>query len=190
MDDVNSCNEVRDWSWLASFLICAANRPNLKAPQAKITGGETKLNRFCILDQSENYAVSRVKPAIGKGLGRLARDMHLEGSGVGEVESELSFKVAVCSIYESLLQRCMATFEVWASRRREICEARSRNEESGAELLRLQAEYTTSYNDLCKHVGRCEICKSSSFTYHGNGAKDSKLLYVRDLPTRTEAQAQ
>ena len=102
------------------------------------------------------------------------------------MESELSIKTVVCSTYESLLQRCMATFEVWASRRREICEARSRNEESGAELLRLQAEYTTSYNDLCKHVGRCEICKSSSFTYHGNGAKDSELFYVRDLPTRTE----
>jgi len=55
------------------------------------------------------------------------------------VESELSFKAVVCSTYESLLQRCMATFEVWAS-----------------------------------------------FTYHGNGAKDSKLLHVRDLPTETE----
>ena len=109
-----------------------------------------------------------------------------EGQGVGEVESELSFKAVVCSRYESLLQRCMATFEVWASRRREICEARSRNEESGAELLRLQADYTTSYNDLCKHVGRCEICKLFSFTYHGDGAKDSKPFYVRDLPTKTE----
>ena len=102
------------------------------------------------------------------------------------MESELSFKAVVCSTYESLLQRCMATFEVWASRRREICEARSRNEESGAELLRLQADYTTSYNDLCKHVGRCEICKSISFTYHRDGTTDSKLLCVRDVPTKTE----
>ena len=104
----------------------------------------------------------------------------------GEVESELSFKGVVCSRYESLQQRCMATFEVWASRRWEICEARSCNEESGAELLRLQADYTTSYNDLCKHVGRCEICRLFSFTHHGDGAKDSKLLYVRDLATNTE----
>jgi hypothetical protein len=102
------------------------------------------------------------------------------------VESELSFKAVVCSRYESLLQRCIATFEVWTSRRRAICEARSCNEESGAELLHLQADYTTSYNDLCKHVGRCEICKLFSFTYHGDGAKDSKLFYVRDLPTKTE----
>jgi hypothetical protein len=102
------------------------------------------------------------------------------------VESELSFKAAVCSRYELLLQGCMATFEVWASRRREICEARSRNEESGAELLRLQADYTTSYNDLCKHVGRCEICKLFSFTYNGDGVKDSKLFYLRDHPTKTE----
>jgi hypothetical protein len=151
----------------------------MKAAQAKITGGESNLNRFFILDKSENYAVSLVKPAIGKGLGRLARGMRVEQAREwSEVESELSFKVAVCSIYESLLQRCMATFAVWASRRREICEVRSRNEESGAELLRLQADYTTSYNNLCKHVGRCEICKLFSFTYHGDEAKDSTLLHV------------
>jgi hypothetical protein len=83
----------------------------------------------------------------------------------------------------------MVTFEVWASRRQEICEGLG-NEESGAELLRLQAAYATSYNDLCKHVGKCKICKLFSFTYHGDGAKDSKLLYLRDLPTKTErAQA-
>ena len=127
------------------------------------------------------------KTAREKGLGRLARGVPLEQAGEwGEVESELSFKAVVCRTYESLLQRCMATFEVWASRRREICEAESRNEESGAELLRLQADYTMSYNDLCKHVGRCEICRLFSFTYHGNGAEDSNLLYVRDLPTKTE----
>jgi hypothetical protein len=102
------------------------------------------------------------------------------------VESELSFKTVMCSTYDRLLQRCMASFELWASRRREICEARSRNEESGAELLRFEVDYTTSYNDLCKHVGRCEICKLFSFTYHGDGAKDSRLLHVRGLPTKTE----
>ena len=95
------------------------------------------------------------------------------------MKSELSLKTGVCSTYERLLQRCMATFEVWASRRQKICEARSGNQESGTELLRLQADYATSYNDLCKHVGRCEICKLFSFTYHGDGAKDSKLSYMR-----------
>ena len=101
------------------------------------------------------------------------------------MESELSLKTGVCSTYEQLLQRCMATFEVWASRRQEICEG-SGDEESHAELLRLQTAYATSYNDLCKHVGRCEICKLFSFTYHGDGAKDSKQLYMRSLPTKKE----
>jgi len=67
----------------------------------------------------------------------------------------------------------------WASRRQEICEAGSGNKESSAELLRLQADYAKSYNDLCKHVGRCEICQLFSFTDHGDGAKDNKLLYAR-----------
>ena len=102
------------------------------------------------------------------------------------MKSELSSKTVACNTYERLLQRCMATLEVWASRRQETCEAGSGNKESSAELLRLQADYAKSYNDLCKHVGRCEICKLFSFTYHGNGAKDSKLLHVRDLPTKTE----
>ena len=76
------------------------------------------------------------------------------------MKSELSFKTVACSTYEPLLQRCMARLEVLASRRQEICEARSGDEESGAELLRLQADYAKSYNDLCKHVGRCEICQT------------------------------
>jgi hypothetical protein len=76
------------------------------------------------------------------------------------MNSELSFKTVACSTYEPLLQRCMATLEVLASRRQEICEARSGDEESGAELLRLQADYAKSYNDLRKHVGRCEICQA------------------------------
>ena len=95
------------------------------------------------------------------------------------MKSELSFKTVVCSTYERLLQRCMTTLEVWASRREEICEAGSGNKESGAELLRLQADYAKSYNDLFKHVGRCEICQLFSFRDRRVGAKDNKLLYVR-----------
>ena len=92
---------------------------------------------------------------------------------------ELSSKSVACNTFERLLQRCMATLEVWASRRQETCEAGSGNKESSAELLRLQADYAKSYNNLCKHVGRCESCQSFSFTNHGDGAKDNKLLYVR-----------
>jgi hypothetical protein len=77
-----------------------------------------------------------------------------------------------CNTYERLLQRCMATLEVWVSRRQETCEA-------GSGTLRLQADYAKSYNDLCKHVGRCESCQLFSFTNQGDGAKDNKLLYVR-----------
>jgi len=161
--------------------------PPPSLPPSKNYRGRNETESFLHIGLERELGSKPGKTAREKGLGRLARGVPLEQAGEwGEVESELSFKAVVCSTYESLLQRCMATFEVWASRRREICEARSRNEESGAELLRLQADYTTSYNDLCKHVGRCEICKLFSFTYHGNGTKDSKLLCVRDLPTKTE----
>src|SRR6516162_4647803 len=43
------------------------------------------------------------------------------------MKSELSFKTVECSTYERLLQRCMATAEVWASRRQEICEVVQRS---------------------------------------------------------------
>jgi hypothetical protein len=95
------------------------------------------------------------------------------------MKTELSFKTAICSTYELLLQSCMAKYEVWASRRQEICEAGSGDVESGAELLRLQANYAKSYNDLCKHVGGCEICKLFSGTDYGDGAKDIRVLYLR-----------
>jgi len=95
------------------------------------------------------------------------------------MKSELSSKTVACNTYERLLQRCVVTLEVWASRRKEICEAASGNKESSAELLRLQADYAKSYNDLCKHVGRCETCQLFSLGDHGDGAKDNKLLYVR-----------
>ena len=95
------------------------------------------------------------------------------------MKSELSSKTVACDTYERLLQRCMATLDVWALRRQEICEAGSDNKDSSAELLRLQADYAKSYSDLCKHVGRCESCQLFSFTNHGDGAKDNKLLYVR-----------
>ena len=95
------------------------------------------------------------------------------------MKSELPSKTVACNTYERLLHRCMATLDVWALRRQEICEAGSGNKDSSAELLRLQADYAKSYNDLCKHVGRCDSCQLFSFTNHGDRAKDNKLLYVR-----------
>jgi len=95
------------------------------------------------------------------------------------MESERPFKTAICSTYERLLQICVAKSVVWASLRQEIREGGSGYEENGAELLRLQADYAKSYNDLCKHVGSCEICKFFSSTNHGDQAKNSKLLYMK-----------
>src|SRR5215469_17948018 len=63
------------------------------------------------------------------------------------MKSELSFKTVACSTDSRCCKDAWRRFEVWASRRQEICEARSCDEESGAELLRLQADYAKSYND-------------------------------------------
>jgi hypothetical protein len=90
------------------------------------------------------------------------------------VRDELFLETAVCSIYERLLQRCMAKFELWASRHLEICGAGS-DEESEAELLRLQADYAKSYNDLCRHVGGCESCKLFPGTVHRNRASSQSV---------------
>src|SRR6516162_7038791 len=100
------------------------------------------------------------------------------------MKSELSSKTVVCNTYERLLQRCMATLEVWASRRQETCEAGSGNKESSAELLRLQADYAKSYNDLCKHVGRCESCQLISFTTMGMERRTTNCCTWGELPNK------
>ena len=92
------------------------------------------------------------------------------------MSSGLFLKTAVCSTYDRLLQRCMAKFEVWASRRQESCEVGLHCDEKGAELLRLQADYAKSYNDLCKHVGGYEFCQAFPGTSYGDGARDEQVM--------------
>ena len=132
------------------------------------------LNHFCVLEPVQEWGkTNKRKGSVDWPVACTQR-----AGKEAEMESERSFKTAVCNTYERLLQRCMAKSVVWASRRHEFCEG-SGYEEGGAELLRLQADYAKSYNDLCKHVGSCEICKFFSSKDHGDQAKDSKLLYMR-----------
>ena len=94
------------------------------------------------------------------------------------MENELSFKTAVCSTYEQLLEKSQARYEVWESHRREACKTRSSVKEIGDELLRLQADYAKAYNDLRTHVGTCKICQFFSKTDRCEDSRVSNLLYT------------
>jgi len=80
------------------------------------------------------------------------------------MKNELSFRTAICSTYERLLKQSQAKYEVWESRRKEVCQAQSKAKERGDELLRLQADYAKAYNDLRTHVRACTICQFFSKT--------------------------
>lgn len=100
------------------------------------------------------------------------------------MKNELSFKTAVCSTYERLLEKSQAKYEVWESRRKAVCEARSNVKEIGDELLRLQADFAKAYNDLRTHVHICKICQFFSKTGQCEDSSVGNLLY---FPARHRA---
>jgi hypothetical protein len=75
------------------------------------------------------------------------------------MNSELSFKTAVCTEYERLLFVCQKTLEIWRNRREEVAHSDLHGKEAAAELLRLQADYAKAYSRLEKHEDNCELCR-------------------------------
>jgi hypothetical protein len=73
--------------------------------------------------------------------------------------SELFYKTAFCSTYERLLCACVQSLDVWRDLREEIASSGLRSEETGDELIRLQADYATAYSRLEKHRDNCELCR-------------------------------
>jgi len=74
------------------------------------------------------------------------------------MNSEISFKTAVCTEYERLLTACQYALESWRSRREEIARSRLHGKQAGNELLRLQANYAKAYAQLEQHKENCETC--------------------------------
>ena len=75
------------------------------------------------------------------------------------MNDELSFEVLLCAEYERLLNECQDALDHWNERSESIRLARQTGKESGGELLRLQARFAKAYNNLQRHVGRCERCE-------------------------------
>jgi ligand-binding sensor protein len=75
------------------------------------------------------------------------------------MSQEFSFKTAICTEYEQLLQKCQRTLEIWRGRREEAAAANLSGKAVGDELQRLQANYAKAYSALNKHDKQCELCR-------------------------------
>jgi hypothetical protein len=75
------------------------------------------------------------------------------------MNAELSYKTAVCTEYERLLQVCVQSLNRWRNRRDEIADSGLKGKEVGDELLRLQADYVKAYSRLEKHEDSCALCQ-------------------------------
>ena len=75
------------------------------------------------------------------------------------MESEFFYKTAFCSAYERLLFACAQSLDVWRDLREEIASSGFGSNETGDELIRLQADYAKAYSRLEKHRATCELCR-------------------------------
>jgi hypothetical protein len=73
-----------------------------------------------------------------------------------------SITTMACSEYQQLLEQSKHAKDIWDLRRTEICRSRLIGEETGDELLRLQAKYARAYTVLCNHVNTCLRCRPVS----------------------------
>jgi hypothetical protein len=78
--------------------------------------------------------------------------------GVSAVNDELSFEFLLCGQYERLLSECQHALDHWNARSESIRERHETGEETGRELLRLQARFAKAYTVLQRHVEDCERC--------------------------------
>jgi hypothetical protein len=78
------------------------------------------------------------------------------------MNDEVTFEVLLCGEYENLLNACQSALEQWNGRSERIRETFQTGEETGRELLRLQARFAKAYTILQKHVERCGRCQLAS----------------------------
>jgi hypothetical protein len=75
------------------------------------------------------------------------------------MDSEPSFRTAICSDYEKLLFACQRTLEIWRERKGEVASQSFISKQTSDELVRLQANYTRAYSRLESHDQHCELCR-------------------------------
>jgi len=91
------------------------------------------------------------------------------------MNTESSFKTAVCTDYENLLLACQMALETWRKRREEVATRESMCKDEANELLRLQAAYAKGYWRLKKHQDTCGICRFVANVRKDNLASISML---------------
>jgi hypothetical protein len=74
------------------------------------------------------------------------------------MDSEPSFRTAICSDYEKLLFACQRSLEIWRERKDEVASQGFISKQTADELVRLQANYARAYSRLESHDGHCELC--------------------------------
>ena len=75
------------------------------------------------------------------------------------MSAEMSVKTAVCTTYESLLEKCQSACQIWNAQRAELRESGQNGKKVDDELRRLQAKYAKAYSILRNHVHSCETCQ-------------------------------
>lgn len=75
------------------------------------------------------------------------------------MNDELTFEVLLCGEYEKLLTDCQNALDHWNARSERLRLTHQTGDETGRELLRLQARFAKSYTVLRRHVERCERCQ-------------------------------
>jgi predicted secreted protein len=79
---------------------------------------------------------------------------------------ELSFEVLLCGEYEKHLNECQQALDHWNGRSERIRQTSKTGEETGRELLRLQARFAKSYTALQKHIECCDRCQLAARMSH------------------------
>ena len=75
------------------------------------------------------------------------------------MNTEYSFKTAICSEYENLLFECQKALVNWRDRREQVASFGFASKKTSDELLKLQACYARAYSRLESHDEKCELCR-------------------------------
>ena len=75
------------------------------------------------------------------------------------MNDEFNFEVLLCDEYQRLLNECQNALDHWNGRSEHLRQASQTGEETGRELLRLQARFAKSYSVLQRHTDHCEQCQ-------------------------------